>query len=94
MAQEEGLEPPTKRLTAACSTDWATPELIGDKVELWNYWNAKAMSSNPYFSARLSNWIRADTLKEEKQQLIEQGFDEPYITKFITFSKWPGSLFC
>ena len=60
MAQEEGLEPPTKRLTAACSTDWATPELIGDKVEIWNYWNAKAMSSNPYFSARLSNWILAE----------------------------------
>jgi hypothetical protein len=25
----------------------------------------------------------ADMLKQEKQQLIEQGFDEPYITKYI-----------
>ena len=26
MAQKEGLEPPTQRLTAACSTNWATSE--------------------------------------------------------------------
>ena len=41
MAQKEGLEPPTKRLTAACSTDWATSEHSDLKIKV-NYKLAKS----------------------------------------------------